>query len=104
MQNIIVLGRNNPVSLDFFFDDSFSEMGLNNFTRIVVNIGDEEYSTDTSAVSVHSITELRIRVGTETSLVAGSYPLTITGYSTTYTEGYELTSVDVSPISDVTVV
>ena len=103
-QNRIVKGRGNPVALEFFFDGEFKAAGLNNFTRIVVEVGGETYDTDGNFVAIHSATELRIRIGTQTALVVGEYPLTLTGYSATYTDGYELTSLDVSPVSSVVVV
>jgi len=103
-QNRIVKGRGNPVALEFFFDGEFKAAGLNNFTRIVVEVGGETYDTDSASVDIHSATELRVRIGGSTSLATGEYKLTITGYSATYTLGYELTSDEVCPIASVIVV
>nr|WP_136252890.1 hypothetical protein [Ningiella ruwaisensis] len=104
LQNYIVKGHDNPVVLLFDFDGDFATSGLNNFNRIVVEIGNESYDTDGDYVDIHSDTELRIRIGTQTSLPEGEHKLTIIGYSTTYTNGYELTSDDVMRIAPVKVV
>ena len=106
LQNKIIKSRTkgNPVSLEFYFDGEFRALGLNNFTRIEVSIGDEVYDTDGGEVEIYSPTELRFRIGAVTGLLPGDYTIIVTGYSATYTNGYELTSEDVCPIASVTVV
>ena len=92
-QNIVVRGKDNPVAIKFYFRGEFAELGLNNFSRIVVNIDSETYDSDlTNKVAIIAADELRLRIGYVTSLAAGEYQATITGYSTTYNDGYELTS------------
>lgn len=104
VQNVIIKGRGNPVSILFSFTDDFKTDGLNNFTRISIQVGDETYDTDSNNVTIISNNELRFRIGTVTSLEKGYYDLTVTGYSPTYANGYELISPDVSTMDQIQVV
>lgn len=89
MQNFFIKGRDNPVVINFSFNDGLS---LPMFDRIVFQIGTEEYATDTHpqnvAVDGDSLT---VSIGDTTALDFGRYLPVITGYNTTYNDGYVLT-------------
>lgn len=90
MVNRIIKGRDNNLIISFIFTGDFETAGLNNFNRITVDIGDESYSTDNSAVKIFSNTDLHINIGGVTTLDKGSYTLSIIGYNPTYPNGYLL--------------
>lgn len=94
MQNVIYLGKDNPVIIEFTFTGDFADNGLSNFTDIQVTISDETYTLllNPTNVVVNSNTELRVLIGADTSLDVGFYTLSIVGVSATYTNGYNLTS------------
>ena len=88
-QNIIYVGEDNPVVFEFSFLGEFAQNGLNSFTYVTVELGGETYQSDTDAeLFVNSPTELRLNIGTTTSLTDGEYLPTIKGYSPTYPNGY----------------
>lgn len=91
-QNIVFLGKDNPVVIKFTFDGEFLADGLSNFTNIIVNVSTETYTLllNPTNVIVFSNTELRIAIGTDTALTAGSYDITVTGISANYDDGYIL--------------
>lgn len=90
MQNFLIKGRDNPVIINFSFDNGFS---LAMFDRIEVKIGTETYATDTDPTKiVVDGNSLIISVGDTTELAAGPYSPEIIGYSTQYDDGYVLTS------------
>lgn len=89
MQNFFIKGRDNPVVINFSFADGFS---LALFDRVVFQIGDEEYATDTHPQKVVIDGEsLILSVGDVTQLELGRYFPIITGYNATYDDGYVLT-------------
>lgn len=89
MQNFFIKGRDNPVVINFNFADGFS---LAMFDRVVFQIGNEEYATDTHPQKVVVDREsLILSIGDITQLDIGRYPPIITGYSSTYDDGYVLT-------------
>ena len=92
MQNVVYLGRDNPIIITFSFTGEFAADGLNNFDDLQIGIGGEAYTllTTPNSVVVQSDTELRIFIGTVTSLEAGAYDIQITGINTTYDDGYVL--------------
>ena len=92
MQNTVYLGKDNPIVLEFGFEGDFETGGLSNFTDIQVTIGGELYTLllNPASVVVESDTELRILIGTVTSLTEGSYSIEIIGVSATYDDGYNL--------------
>lgn len=104
-QNKIVKGRDNPVIINFDFTGSFASGGLNNFTKIVVGIGGESYNTEDNPdkVIVNGKFQLALMIGDVTNLESGNYDLTVTGYSSTYDNGYELTGADNKKLSSVVV-
>ncbi|MFW0776343.1 MAG: hypothetical protein ACN2B6_01305 [Rickettsiales bacterium] len=91
-QNIVYLGRDNPIIIDFTFTGDFETDGLSNFTDIQVFIGDETYTLliNPSNVIVSSNTQLRILIGDTTSLPSGNYEIKILGISGVYDDGYVL--------------
>ncbi len=91
-QNIIYLGRDNPVIVEFSFTGDFANDGLSNFTDIQVTISDETYTLllNPTNIIVSSDTELRILIGDTTSLTAAAYPIKIVGVSPVYDDGYVL--------------
>ena len=91
-QNVIYLGKDNPVIVEFSFTGDFATDGLSNFTDIQVTIGDETYTLliNPSNIVVNSNTELRILIGDTTSLGEGAYSIKIVGVSATYDDGYVL--------------
>lgn len=89
----LVRGTDTPIIINFDFDGEFAENGLNNFTNIEVKIGTETYSTQANPndIIVQSKTQLRVKVGTLTSLEAGEHSITVTGYTATeYDDGIEV--------------
>lgn len=89
MQNFFIKGRDNPVVINFSFNDGLS---LSMFDRIVFQIGPEEYATDTNPDKVVvDGNSLIISVGDTTALEFGRYLPVITGYNATYNDGYVLT-------------
>ena len=92
-QNVVYLGKDNPIVIDFVFTGEFLASGLSNFTDIQVDVGGEAYTLllNPTNVLVESNTELRILIGTDTALTPGAYTLKITGVSETYDDGYVLT-------------
>jgi len=92
MQNVIYLGKDNPVIIDFSFTGEFADNGLSNFTDIQVEIGSESYSLsgNPSNVVVSSATELRILIGDTTSLTPAAYPIKVIGINAIYDDGYVL--------------
>jgi hypothetical protein len=90
VQNVIYLGLDNPVIITGSFAGEFTSWS--DFTRIVLNIGSEVYSTDTTPNQLFiNGNELRLKIGDTTALTPGGYPLRIVGYSATYDDGYLLT-------------
>lgn len=104
-KNKIIKGRDNPVVLNFIFYDSFAADGLNNFNKIVVEVGGESYNTEDNPdkVIVNGEFQLALLIGDVTNLESGNYDLTVTGYSSTYDNGYELTGADNKKLSSVVV-
>lgn len=105
MQDVIIKGRDNPVTFEFTFTGDFAALGLNNFNRITVDIGSESYdsSVDISQLRIASETELSLSIGDTTLLETGSYTPTIIGYSVTYDDGYVLNSPDKRKVTDIKV-
>ena len=99
MQNKIIKGTDQPVVMNFTFTGEFASGGLGEFTDIQITIGSEVY---TSALNpsevVVSGNELRLLIGTVTSLDAGGYNLTIVGISPTYDDGYILSGGCINPM------
>ena len=93
MQNVVYLGRDNPIIVNFTFTGDFANDGLSNFTDIQVTIGDETYTllVNPANVIVSSDTQLRILIGDTTSLSPGGYQIKIIGISAIYDDGYVLT-------------
>ena len=95
IQNRIYKGYNNPVIIDFVFYDAMSSQGLSNFTKMVVDIGNETYSTDTTPDNLYVEGDsLFLDIGEVTQLPVGTkeYTLTIIGYNNEYQSGYVLQS------------
>ena len=93
-QNVIIRGRDNPVVISFSFNEGdFTDQGLNTFSEITVTLRDTTYSTlnDPDKVIIENNTDLKLILGTDSSLEKGSYLPIILGYSNVYTQGYELT-------------
>lgn len=104
MKNTIYKGRDNDVVFKFTFSGDFAELGLNNFSRISVEIGGELYDTDGAEVSIKSATELSLNCGMATQLTAGtSYKPEIVGYNITYDDGYVLSKSGASGLAPVIV-
>ena len=93
MLNRIVKGTDTPVSFVFSFTGDFAADGLNNFTDIEVALGSETYTlaSNPTNVIVESQTELRLVIGSVTSLSSGYYDPVITCISSTYQNGIRLT-------------
>jgi hypothetical protein len=90
LQQTVYLGLDNPVIITGSFSGEFASWV--DFTRVVVDIGDETYSTDlTPAQLFINGNELRLKIGDTTALQPGGYPLRIVGYSPAYNDGYVLT-------------
>lgn len=88
--NFFIKGRDNPVVINFTFTDSFD---LDDFDRIVFEIGDESYDSDIDAASVvFAGSKLTLSIGDTTALDVGRYTIAITGYNTLYNDGYVLAS------------
>jgi hypothetical protein len=89
-QNKVIKGLDNPVVMNFTFTGDFAALGLNTFTSINLDLGDETYTTllNPNNLFIVSNTELRLRIGDTTALVAGSYLPEIVGFSATYNDGY----------------
>lgn len=90
MQNVIIKGRDNPVTFIFSFTGHMEAQGLNNFTAITVDIGSESYNL-TNAVSIVDKHTLRLNIGAVTALADGNYNPEIVGTSVTYPNGFLLT-------------
>ena len=90
MQNVIIKGRDNPVTFSFTFTGAFAADGLNNFTGITVEIGSESYDL-TNHVSIVDDVTLSLDIGAITSLADGNYNPEIIGTSATYPNGFLLT-------------
>jgi len=92
IQNIIQKGYDNPVIIIFSFNGEFSVDGLSNFTDIILEIGDETYSTSQNPENLflNGSNELRLKIGDSTNLPAGSYIPKIVGFTPTYDDGYLL--------------
>jgi hypothetical protein len=90
LQNVIYLGLDNPVIIGGSFSGDFTSWS--DFTRVVLNIGNEVYSTDNTPAQLFvSGSDLKLSIGDITELSPGGYPLRIIGYSATYDDGYLLT-------------
>lgn len=87
-QNVIIKGKDNPVVITFAFTGDFASLGLNTFTSVSVQVGDETYTTGGPNLSIESNSELRLKIGDVTTLDAGYYLPTIIGYSATYDDGF----------------
>ena len=88
--NFFIKGRDNPVVINFTFTDSFD---LDDFDRIVFEIGNETYDSAANAAAVvYAGSKLTLSIGDTTALAAGKYTPIITGYSANYDDGYVLTS------------
>jgi hypothetical protein len=94
MQNIVYLGKDNPIVIDFTFTGEFEADGLSNFTDIEVEIGGESYTllANPTNVIVSTNTQLRVLIGDVTSLTDGAYSINVIGVSATYDDGYVLNS------------
>ena len=90
MQNVIIKGRDNPVTFSFTFTGAFAADGLSNFTGITVEIGSESYDL-TNHVSIIDDVTLSLDIGAVTALADGSYNPEIIGTSATYPNGFLLT-------------
>jgi len=93
MQNVIIKGRDNPVTISFSFNEGdFSELGLNTFSDIQVTLGDNTYTVQNNpdVVTISNANELKLNLGRE-DLKTGSYLPIILGFSNVYVQGYELT-------------
>lgn len=93
MQNVIIKGRDNPITISFSFDKGdFSELGLNTFSDIQVTLGDRTYTVQNhpDLVVISNSNDLKLNLGGE-DLQVGSYLPIILGFSNVYTQGYELT-------------
>lgn len=99
-QNTVYLGKDNPIVITFTFTGDFATDGLSNFTDIQVTIGGESYTLllNPANIVVQSNTELRVLIGTDTALAAGSYSITIVGVSATYDDGYVLSNCDLGRV------
>ena len=102
MQNTIIKGHDNAVVFTFMFDGEFAALGLNNFTRITIDIGAESYDStiDVDKLKISSPEDLILSIGDTTTLDSGNYTPTIIGYSATYDDGYVLNSPDKKMITD----
>lgn len=90
MQNVIIKGRDNPVTFVFAFTGAFAADGLSNFTGITVEIGSESYNL-TNHVSIVDDVTLSLDIGAVTALADGNYNPEIIGTSATYPNGFLLT-------------
>lgn len=89
MKNFFIKGRDNPVVINFSFNDGLS---LSMFDRVVFEIGTEEYATDTNPDKVVvDGNSLIVSIGDATALDIGRYLPVITGYNAAYNDGYLLT-------------
>ena len=100
-QNEIVLTRDNPVAVRVVWTGTagIDVTSWNDFTNIVAKIGTEEYSLslDPDNVVVKSDELLHVIIGADTSLPVKTYNITITGYSATYPNGFEVISREITP-------
>lgn len=105
-QSIVIKGRDNPAIFEFSFTGDFASLQLNTFSRVVVNIGTESYSTDLTPSNLFIVgdTELRLKIGDTTTLDVGSYTPEIIGYSAAYDDGYLLSGAKKRLFSNITVV
>lgn len=90
MQNRIIKGRDNPVTVIFSFSGEFAIQGLQGFTEIRVHIDNETYSSNTDRVTVVNKNELRISIGDVTNVAKNRWMLEIVGFNVTYDDGYLL--------------
>ncbi len=92
-QNVIYKGKDNPIAIEAAFTGDFGDGGFNNFDNIVVDIGAESYSliSNPGNIVIVSSSELHIVIGVDTTLDDGIYSIAITGFSSTYDDGYLLT-------------
>ena len=104
IQNKIVKGRGNEVALKFEFKPPFRQLGLNNFTKIEVEIDGTTYDTDGPEVTIITAKELHFSIGVDTQLDIGEYEITVTGFNPKYSNGYELASNAICRLGKVVVV
>ena len=90
MQNVIIKGRDNPVTFVFAFTGHMEAQGLNNFNSITVEIGNESYDL-TNNVEIIDKHTLSLNIGAVTTLADGNYNPEIVGVSATYPNGFLLT-------------
>jgi hypothetical protein len=108
-QNTVILTKNNPVVIDFAFPlstnpkvtNNFAETGLDNFTELTIDIGNESYSTLSTASNLfkNGGFQLRLSIGAVTNLVEGNYSIEVNGFSAAYPDGYLLSGVQ-KPLLD----
>lgn len=96
MQNVVYLGRDNPVVIEFTWSGEFAAEGLNNFDDIALSLGGESYSSVSNPenVTIDSQTQLSLIIGVDTALSVGRYELSVVGFNGIYDDGYELNQCD----------
>ena len=89
-QNKIIKGVDNPVIINFRFKGDFAALGLNTFTSITLDLGNETYTTilNPANLFIVSNTQLRLKIGDATALAVGTYLPEIVGFNATYNDGY----------------
>jgi len=93
LNNKIIKGSDIKVNFEFTFEGEFGENGLDNFVEIVINIGDETYSTINNPADFYKDGPLNLvlDISDTTQLVKSYYIPEIIGYNNDYDDGYPLT-------------
>jgi len=87
--NKVIPEYDNEVILELSCVNSFSEIGFNNFDKLVINIGNESYdsSTDVDKLFILDGDKLQLQISDITELDAGNYTPELIGYNTRYNDG-----------------
>lgn len=98
----VYLNHSNKVIIEAVWGGEFSELGWNYFDEVVIEIGDESYSTVTNPSNLYIAddTRLYLDIGTVTALSPSSYRITIRAYNSNNIAGYILTSPVDNVLSD----
>ena len=85
-------GHNNPVVFTFQFEGDFATDGLNNFTKISVQIDDQEINTTDhpDELMIESTAVLKLVPKNRTFATEGEFMPVIIGFNDMYPDGYVL--------------
>jgi len=107
MQNVIEKPFSKAVKIKVVFTDKSKVQSFAALSRITLNIGGEDYSTDITPTKLYVDQDdsktLILDIGSVTQLEKGAYDPEIVCYSATYTNGYPLTSKSVPKIKPIIV-